>query len=115
MHNSPGLIEYLCAGRLGWLFQESVYWTCFGLLGNILFGSRFIVQWLHSERHRRLIVPPIFWYLSFWGSVISLIYALHIDKMPVILGYLFLPLIYARNLVLLRKSKFETATVQTSC
>lgn len=64
MHNSPGLIQHLCGGRTAWLFQESIYWTCFGLLGNLLFGSRFVVQWLHSERHQRLIVPPVFWYLN---------------------------------------------------
>jgi lipid-A-disaccharide synthase-like uncharacterized protein len=52
-----------------------------------------------------VLVPPIFWHLSFWGSVISLIYALHIDKLPVIFGYLFLPFLYARNLVLLRRTK----------
>ena len=113
MHNSPGLIQHLCGGRIAWLFQESIYWTCFGLLGNLLFGSRFVVQWLHSERHQRLIVPPVFWYLSFWGSVISLVYALHIDKIPVICGYLFLPFIYARNLALLRKTNLETASAKT--
>ena len=70
-----------------------------------MFSSRFLVQWLLSERHRKVIVPPIFWHLSLWGSVISLIYALHIDKLPVILGYLFLPLIYGRNLALLRRER----------
>jgi len=103
MHDSQGLIQQLLGERFGWLFHESVYWTAFGLLGTFLFGSRFVLQWLHSERHQRVIVPPIFWHLSFWGSVICLIYALHIDKLPVILGYLFLPFIYARNLVLLKK------------
>ena len=105
MHDSPGIIQQLVSARLVWLFRESVYWTGFGLIGNILFGSRFFIQWLHSEKHQRLIVPPIFWHLSFWGSIICLIYAVHIDKLPVILGYLFLPFIYARNLRLLRKTK----------
>ena len=107
MHNTHGVLEQLTGWS--WLFRESRYWTCFGLLGNILFGSRFVVQWLHSERHQRLLVPPIFWHLSFWGSLICLAYAIHIDKLPVILGYFFLPVIYARNLILLRRHKPETA------
>ena len=108
MNNSPGIIQHILGDRMVWLFRESVYWTVFGLLGNFMFGSRFFIQWLHSEKHGRVIVPPIFWYLSFWGSIICLIYSLHIDKLPVILGYLFLPFIYARNLILLQKAHTET-------
>jgi lipid-A-disaccharide synthase-like uncharacterized protein len=105
MHDSPGIAEQLLGSHLAWLFRESVAWTCFGFLGAFLFGSRFVVQWLHSEKHRKIVVPPIFWRLSFWGSVINLIYAVHIDKMPVIVGAVFLPFLYGRNLVLLRRDK----------
>lgn len=101
------MIQQLIGGHFDWLFRESLYWTAFGLIGNVLFGLRFFVQWLLSEKHQRLVVPPIFWHLSFWGSIICLIYAVHIDKLPVILGYFFLPVIYARNLRLLRKTKPE--------
>ena len=31
----------------------------------MLFGSRFFVQWVASERHGRVVVPITFWYLSF--------------------------------------------------
>jgi len=48
--------------------------------------------------------PPIFWHLSFWGSVLQLLYALHIDKLPVMLSYAFLPFLYARNLWLLKRT-----------
>ncbi len=90
---------------MSWLFRESIYWTAFGMLGNGIFSSRFLVQWLYSEKQGRVVVPPIFWHLSFWGSIICLLYGLHIDKLPVILGYLFLPIMNARNLILLRKTK----------
>jgi len=43
----------------------------------------------------------------FWGSVINLIYAFHVDKLPIILGVLFLPFLYARNLSLLHRSRAE--------
>jgi lipid-A-disaccharide synthase-like uncharacterized protein len=47
------------------------------------------------------MVPPIFWHLSFFGSILALVYALHLDKAPVILGYVALPFLYGRNLWLL--------------
>jgi lipid-A-disaccharide synthase-like uncharacterized protein len=83
------------------LYAASVWWTIIGFAGNILFGSRFILQWLESERKNELVVPAYFWHLSFWGSVLNLIYAFHLDSAPLILGVAALPFVYARNLVLL--------------
>ena len=98
-----GLLRPFIGGYVPWLFKDSLWWTAFGLLGNLLFSSRFLLQWVHSERIGRLEIPTVFWHLSFWGSVITLVYSFHIDKLPVILGYLFLPVLYARNLVLLSR------------
>jgi len=99
------MIQQLLGAHFAWLFHDSVAWTCFGFLGTFLFGSRFVVQWFHSEKHQKIVVPPVFWHLSFWGSLVSLVYAVHIDKLPVIFGLIFLPFLYARNLVLLRKGR----------
>jgi len=104
MQNTPGIFQQLLGSNADWLFRDSLVWTVVGLTGNFLFSARFLVQWLQSEKQRRVVVPPIFWHLSFYGSVISLVYALHIDKLPVVLAYAFLPFIYARNLVLLRRT-----------
>jgi len=97
-----------------WFFQKSPWWTAFGFLGNALFTSRFILQWLHSERRKQLIVPPIFWHLSFWGSCVLLVYAFHLKDLPVILGYFFLPILYGRNLRLLYRKKEPTKTTNDS-
>ena len=99
----PGLFQPFVGNLLPWLYRESTWWTGFGLLGNIMFSSRFILQWLYSEKLKRLVVPPIFWHQSFWGSLITALYALHVDKLPFIIGSFFLPFIYARNLWLLKK------------
>jgi hypothetical protein len=40
---------------------------------------------------------------------VSLLYAFHVDKLPVILGYVFLPVLYARNLVLLSRGADRSA------
>jgi lipid-A-disaccharide synthase-like uncharacterized protein len=105
MTDPNGFLQPLLDSMVPWLYYESKLWTAFGLIGNLLFSLRFIVQWLYSEKRRELVVPGIFWHLSFWGSVIALIYAFHIDKLPVILGYIFTPVLYARNLVLLGRGK----------
>ncbi|MBP9144515.1 MAG: lipid-A-disaccharide synthase N-terminal domain-containing protein [Thermoanaerobaculia bacterium] len=110
MNESAGFLQPLLGQALPWLYVDSRWWTVFGLLGNALFSSRFIIQWLHSERRKELVVPPIFWHLSFWGSSLSLVYAFHIDKLPILLSFAFLPFLYARNLVLLRRGLRTGAT-----
>lgn len=105
MNGEGSFLEPLIGRFVPGLYGDSSWWTVFGLLGNLLFSSRFVIQWLYSEKLKRLVVPAGFWHLSFWGSVIALIYAFHVDKLPVILGYVFLPPLYARNLVLLYRGK----------
>jgi lipid-A-disaccharide synthase-like uncharacterized protein len=105
MNDPNGFLGPVLGSVVPWLYAESPYWTAFGLMGNILFSLRFIIQWLHSEKRKELVVPDVFWHFSFWGSVVALIYAFHVDKLPVILGYFFLPILYARSLVLLSRGK----------
>ena len=86
---------------------DSNYWLAFGLLGNAAFGSRFLIQWLASERAGASIVPRVFWYLSIVGSLILLVYAFHIGSPIFVLAYLPNTAVYLRNLALIRKT--ETA------
>ena len=81
----------------------------FGLLGNTCFGSRFLVQWIQSERAGKSIVPEIFWYLSLGGSIILLIYFFQRGSIIGVLAYLpnFVP--YTRNLMLIAKEKKMTS------
>lgn len=83
-------------------------WTLFGLLGNVMFTSRFVVQWYASEKLKQSIIPKNFWHLSLVGGVIQLIYGIHIGYIPIILGYLLPPVIAARNLMLIAKSAKNT-------
>ena len=110
MNDNAGFLQPLLGSILPWLYVDSRWWTVFGLLGNALFSSRFVIQWLYSEKKKELVVPPIFWHLSFWGSSVSLIYALHIDKLPILLSFSFLPFLYARNLMLLRRGAASAAS-----
>ena len=79
-------------------------WSIVGFAGTAVFSSRFIIQWIQSERAGRSIVPLIFWYLSIVGSALLLIYAIHIRDLVFILGQSFGFIVYGRNLALLRKA-----------
>jgi lipid-A-disaccharide synthase-like uncharacterized protein len=80
-------------------------WLVVGLLGQAMFMMRFIVQWIHSERHQKSIIPVSFWYLSLSGGLIVLAYGIHRVEPVIILGQLPGTLVYARNLVLIRREK----------
>ncbi len=74
-----------------------------GLLGNAAFATRFLLQWVASERAGESVVPIAFWYLSIVGSLILLVYAIHLRNPVFTLAYLPNALIYARNIALQRK------------
>ena len=81
-------------------FDSPAYWYVIGFGGQIAFGSRFIVQWLASERKRRVVIPQSFWYLSLVGGITLLVYALH-KKDPVFaVGQGLGLIVYVRNLML---------------
>ena len=114
MNNTGHFLQGALQGTVPWLYVSTWWWSALGFAGNILFGSRFIFQWLESERKNRLVVPAYFWHLSFWGSVLNLLYALHLDSAPLLLGVAALPFIYGRNLVLLKRTRPSRETQATS-
>ena len=79
------------------------FWFFIGFLGEALFGSRMIVQWMASEKAKKNVIPVAFWYLSLMGSFLVLLYALHLRDPVFILSKGVGFLIYSRNIVLLRK------------
>ena len=65
-------------------------WKVIGWIGNAVFFSRFIVQWYATERHKQVVVPVIFWWLSLLGSFLLFAYALFYKKDSVfIFAYAF--------------------------
>lgn len=80
-------------------------WLAFGLLGQVMFSMRFLVQWIQSERTGRSVVPVAFWYFSVVGGIALLIYAMHRLDPVFIIGQAAGLLVYARNLLLLRAEK----------
>jgi lipid-A-disaccharide synthase-like uncharacterized protein len=84
-------------------------WLVIGFLGQACFFSRFLVQWLASERAGRSVVPRAFWYLSIAGGTIVLTYAIWRRDPVFILGQSVGLFVYLRNLILLRREGAERA------
>jgi lipid-A-disaccharide synthase-like uncharacterized protein len=66
----------------------------------VLFTSRFLMQWLASERTGRVVVPSYFWFLSLAGGSVRILYAVHVWKMPLLIPTIISVLMSARNTLL---------------
>jgi lipid-A-disaccharide synthase-like uncharacterized protein len=80
-------------------------WKLIGWLGNIVFFSRFFVQWIATEKHKKVTVPASFWWLSLVGSMLLLIYGLWQRDSVFIFSYAFTWIPYVRNLVIHARHK----------
>ena len=82
-------------------------WVIFGIVAQIMFSARFLVQWIVSEIRKESFVPKSFWYLSLAGSTMLLIYSIHRRDPVFILGQAFGTIVYLRNLALYKDSKIS--------
>jgi lipid-A-disaccharide synthase-like uncharacterized protein len=87
-------------------------WIIIGFVGQTFFYARFIIQWIASERAKKVVIPISFWYASIIGSLITLVYAVHIAEPIFVLGFSLNIVIYVRNLMLLKKEAKQVATKQ---
>ena len=94
------MIEYLKN-----LNEIEITFLTIGFLGQALFASRFIVQWILSEKKGESHIPLVFWYLSIFGGIGLLIYAIFRKDPVIILGQSFGIFIYLRNLILIYKNR----------
>lgn len=76
------------------------WWVVLGVIAQLFFTARFVVQWLASERAGRSVIPVAFWILSLVGGVTLLIYAIHRKDPVFIAGQAFGVFVYLRNLQL---------------
>jgi lipid-A-disaccharide synthase-like uncharacterized protein len=89
-------------------------WLVLGFVAQALFASRFVVQWISSERAGQSIVPIAFWYLSLAGALLLLTYAIYRRDPVFILGQSMGGFIYARNLVLIRRKRTSSQDAETT-
>ena len=77
------------------------FWLAFGIVAQVLFTARFIVQWIASERAGRSVMPLAFWIFSMAGGLLTLVYGLVRREPVIIMGQALAVFIYVRNLMLI--------------
>ena len=87
------------------LSKTEIIFLIIGFTGQGLFASRFIIQWLYSEKLGKSSIPVIFWYLSIFGGIGLLTYAIFRQDPVIIVGQTFGIFIYVRNLYLIYKKE----------
>lgn len=103
---------YNARSNRGW-FQKllnitspaGMVWVSIGLLGQLIFTGRMIVQWMASERSKRSVIPVAFWWMSLGGAVMLVVYFVWRRDIVGVVGQGTGLFIYARNLVLIRRSR----------
>ena len=92
--------------------QENYYfWKCVGFGGLFMFNTRWIVQWIYSERQKQSVVPVSFWWQSLAGNLLCLAYALRQQDAVFISSYALTVVPYTRNLMLVYKKRRADSAV----
>ncbi len=81
------------------------WWVLFGLVAQVIFAMRFLVQWIASERAGRSVIPISFWFFSLGGGFVLFGYALYRQDPVFIVGQGMGTFIYIRNLMLIGKER----------
>ena len=77
-------------------------WMGIGFMGQCFFFSRFLIQWIASEKAKKSVIPGMFWYFSIAGGAILLVYSIHRQDPVFILGQIVGLFVYFRNLRLMK-------------
>ena len=75
-----------------------LFWVGLGLLGQVLFTGRMVIQWLASEKEKRSVIPDVFWWMSLGGATMLIIYFIWRVDIVGIIGQSTGWFIYVRNL-----------------
>lgn len=69
-----------------------------GLLAQGFFSARILVQWIMSERARKVLSPSVFWILSIAGSYLLCLYGWLRQDFAIVLGQFISYYVYIWNL-----------------
>lgn len=87
----------------------SLVWVGIGFLGQAAFSSRFLIQWIVSEKSRKTVVPEAFWWMSLIGGIALFAYFVWRQDPVAILGQSSGLVIYSRNIRLIYKQRRREA------
>lgn len=83
----------------GWL-SHGLFVYVIGFSAQILFSARLLVQWIQSEKVKKVLTPELFWELSLMASFLLFVYGWLRDDFAIMLGQSITYFIYIRNMQL---------------
>jgi len=86
-------------------FTRLDWWVILGIVAQLLFTARFVVQWIASERAGHSVIPLAFWVFSIFGGLLLLVYALYRKDAVFIAGQAFGVFVYLRNLYFVMRDR----------
>lgn len=84
-------------------FQDP--WIFLGFAAQFMYFLRFLIQWIASEKHQKVVIPPVFWYISMLGAALLLIYSVKRGDLVFITASILNMVIYLRNIAIVKKGK----------
>lgn len=82
-----------------WLSHDTFVYII-GFTAQILFSARLLLQWIQSEKVKKVLTPVLFWQLSLIASFLLFAYGWLRDDFAIILGQSITYFIYIRNMQL---------------
>ena len=103
------IVGLISLGFVAWVWMHNIdtqheksdgfwLWVGLGVLGQAMFGCRFIVQWLATERAKKSVMPAAFWYISLAACILSLLSYVPRSEWVFALGQFAILPIYLRNI-----------------
>jgi lipid-A-disaccharide synthase-like uncharacterized protein len=80
--------------------MNSILVYSIGFLAQILFSSRMILQWIISEKNKKVLTPVLFWEISLFASFLLFVYGYFRHDFSIMLGQTITYYIYIRNIQL---------------
>lgn len=78
--------------------NSSWYIYALGFVAQGLFSARILVQWLMSEKQKKVVNPTVFWVLSLVASIVYFVYAYLRNDFSIMLGLFISYFIYLWNM-----------------
>jgi lipid-A-disaccharide synthase-like uncharacterized protein len=105
-------IAAMVDSRRNWLYRTlnvtspvSMIWVGIGLIGQLAFSGRMLLQWIVSEKERKSVIGESFWWFSLFGGLTLFSYCVWRQDPVTMIGQAFGIVVYARNLRLIYKTK----------
>ncbi|MGN0030087.1 MAG: lipid-A-disaccharide synthase N-terminal domain-containing protein [Marinilabiliaceae bacterium] len=80
--------------------EQSILVLATGFLAQAFFSARTLVQWILSERAKKVLSPSLFWVLSLAGAYLLCVYGWMRDDFAIVLGQIVSYYVYLWNLKL---------------